>query len=95
MLPAVGCLHAENDLKLHFVPFYGFLPLPRYGSRNTPCFLNHKMAIWPLYGSVVHLEFTCLVVIFNQGLADELVAVNGNDEFTVYIASVGKVSCAK
>lgn len=34
---------------------------------------------------------TCAIAAYNQGLADELVAVDGNEEFTVYIAPVGKV----
>jgi SagB-type dehydrogenase family enzyme len=38
---------------------------------------------------------TCAIAAYTQGLADELVAVDGNEEFTVYIAPVGKVSCAK
>ncbi len=34
---------------------------------------------------------TCAIAAYNQSLADELVAVDGNEEFTVYIAPVGKV----
>lgn len=34
---------------------------------------------------------TCAIAAYNQDLADELVAVDGNDELTVYIAPVGKV----
>jgi SagB-type dehydrogenase family enzyme len=34
---------------------------------------------------------TCAIAAYNQGLADELVAVDGNEEFTVYIAPVGKI----
>lgn len=35
---------------------------------------------------------TCAIAAYNQGLADELVTVDGNEEFTVYIAPVGKVA---
>ncbi len=35
---------------------------------------------------------TCAIAAYNQDLADELVAVDGNQEFTVYIAPVGKVA---
>jgi len=35
---------------------------------------------------------TCAIAAYNQDLADELVAVDGNEEFTVYIAPVGKVA---
>jgi len=35
---------------------------------------------------------TCAIAAYNQELADELVAVDGNEEFTVYIAPVGKVT---
>ncbi|NTV49198.1 MAG: SagB/ThcOx family dehydrogenase [Geobacteraceae bacterium] len=35
---------------------------------------------------------TCAIAAYNQGLADELVAVDGNEEFTVYIAPAGKVA---
>lgn len=34
---------------------------------------------------------TCAIAAYNQDLLDELVAVNGYDEFAVYIAPVGKV----
>ena len=34
---------------------------------------------------------TCAIAAYNQGLADELVAVDGDEELTVYIAPVGKV----
>lgn len=34
---------------------------------------------------------TCAIAAYNQTLADELVAVDGHDELTVYIAPVGKV----
>lgn len=33
----------------------------------------------------------CAIAAYNQDLADELVAVDGNEEFTVYIAPLGKV----
>ena len=35
---------------------------------------------------------TCAIAAYNQSLADELVAVDGNEELTVYIAPVGKVA---
>jgi SagB-type dehydrogenase family enzyme len=35
---------------------------------------------------------TCAIAAYNQELADELVGVDGNEEFTVYIAPVGKVA---
>lgn len=35
---------------------------------------------------------TCAIAAYNQELADELVAVDGNEELTVYIAPVGKVA---
>ncbi len=35
---------------------------------------------------------TCAIAAYNQGLADELVGVDGNEELTVYIAPVGKIS---
>lgn len=35
---------------------------------------------------------TCAIAAYNQGLADELVAVDGYEEFTVYIAPAGKVT---
>jgi SagB-type dehydrogenase family enzyme len=34
---------------------------------------------------------TCAIAAYNQELADELVGVDGNEEFTVYLAPVGKV----
>ncbi len=34
---------------------------------------------------------TCAIAAYNQDLADELVAVDGNEELTVYISPVGKV----
>jgi SagB-type dehydrogenase family enzyme len=34
---------------------------------------------------------TCAIAAYNQSLADELVAVEGSEELTVYIAPVGKV----
>ena len=34
---------------------------------------------------------TCAIAAYNQDLADELVAVDGNEELTVYIAPVGKI----
>lgn len=35
---------------------------------------------------------TCAIAAYNQHLADELLAVDGNEELTVYIAPVGKVA---
>ena len=35
---------------------------------------------------------TCAVAAYNQTLMDQLLRVDGNDEFTVYMAPVGKVS---
>lgn len=37
---------------------------------------------------------TCAIAAYNQALLDELICVDGNDEFGVYIAPVGKVSKA-
>jgi SagB-type dehydrogenase family enzyme len=34
---------------------------------------------------------TCAIAAYNQTLADELLGVDGEEEFTVYIAPVGKV----
>lgn len=34
---------------------------------------------------------TCAVAAYDQRLADELLGVDGNDEFTVYVAPVGKI----
>jgi SagB-type dehydrogenase family enzyme len=34
---------------------------------------------------------TCAIAAYNQTLADDLVEVDGDDEFTVYIAPVGKI----
>ena len=34
---------------------------------------------------------TCAIAAYNQGLADELIRADGNEEFTVYLAPVGKV----
>lgn len=34
---------------------------------------------------------TCAIAAYNQTLADELVGVDGNEEFVIYIAPVGKV----
>jgi len=34
---------------------------------------------------------TCAIAAYNQNLVDELLAVDGNEEFTIYIAPVGKV----
>lgn len=34
---------------------------------------------------------TCAIAAYNQTLADELLAVDGEEEFTIYIAPVGKV----
>jgi SagB-type dehydrogenase family enzyme len=34
---------------------------------------------------------TCAIAAYNQGLADELVGVDGNEEFVVYLAPVGRV----
>jgi nitroreductase len=34
---------------------------------------------------------TCAIAAYNQDLADELLGVDGDEEFTVYIAPVGKV----
>jgi SagB-type dehydrogenase family enzyme len=36
---------------------------------------------------------TCAIAAYNQALTDELVGVDGDDEFTVYIAPVGKITC--
>ena len=33
---------------------------------------------------------TCAIAAYNQDLMDSLIGVNGNDEFTVYLAPVGK-----
>lgn len=35
---------------------------------------------------------TCAIAAYHQELADELLAVDGDEEFTVYLAPVGKVS---
>ena len=35
---------------------------------------------------------TCAIAAYNQDLADELVGVDGNEEFTVYLATVGRVA---
>jgi SagB-type dehydrogenase family enzyme len=35
---------------------------------------------------------TCAVAAYNQGLIDELLKVDGDEEFTIYMAPVGKVS---
>jgi SagB-type dehydrogenase family enzyme len=35
---------------------------------------------------------TCAIAAYNQDLADELVGVDGSEEFTVYLAPVGKVT---
>ena len=35
---------------------------------------------------------TCAIAAYNQGLADELVGVDGDEEFTVYLAPVGRVA---
>lgn len=35
---------------------------------------------------------TCAIAAYNQTLADELLGIDGNDEFTIYIAPVGKVA---
>jgi SagB-type dehydrogenase family enzyme len=35
---------------------------------------------------------TCAIAAYNQTLADELLGVDGSEEFTVYIAPVGKVA---
>ncbi|PKN12258.1 MAG: thioester oxidase [Deltaproteobacteria bacterium HGW-Deltaproteobacteria-4] len=37
---------------------------------------------------------TCAIAAYNQTLADELLAVDGEKEFTIYIAPVGKVSAS-
>ena len=34
---------------------------------------------------------TCAIAAYNQDLADDLIGVDGNEEFTVYLAPVGKV----
>jgi SagB-type dehydrogenase family enzyme len=34
---------------------------------------------------------TCAIAAYNQTLADELLGVDGDEEFTVYIAPLGKV----
>ena len=34
---------------------------------------------------------TCAIAAYNQTLADELLGVDGTNEFTVYIAPVGKI----
>lgn len=34
---------------------------------------------------------TCSIAAYDQRLADELLGVDGNDEFTVYVAPVGKI----
>jgi SagB-type dehydrogenase family enzyme len=38
---------------------------------------------------------TCAIAAYNQTLADELLAVDGVEEFTIYIAPVGKVSAGR
>ena len=38
---------------------------------------------------------TCAIAAYNQTLADELLAVDGEEEFTIYIAPVGKVSVSR
>jgi SagB-type dehydrogenase family enzyme len=35
---------------------------------------------------------TCAIAAYNQDLADELIGVDGNEEFTVYLAPVGRVT---
>lgn len=35
---------------------------------------------------------TCAIAAYNQTLSDALIGVDGNDEFTVYIAPVGKIA---
>ena len=35
---------------------------------------------------------TCAIAAYNQDLADELIGVDGNEEFAVYLAPVGRVS---
>ncbi|MEI6305337.1 MAG: nitroreductase family protein, partial [Deltaproteobacteria bacterium] len=34
---------------------------------------------------------TCAIAAYNQTLADDLLGVDGTDEFTIYIAPVGKL----
>jgi SagB-type dehydrogenase family enzyme len=34
---------------------------------------------------------TCAIAAYHQGLMDQLLGVDGNDEFTVYLAPVGKI----
>jgi hypothetical protein len=34
---------------------------------------------------------TCAIAAYHQALMDELLGVDGKDEFTIYLAPVGKV----
>ena len=34
---------------------------------------------------------TCAIAAYNQALADELLGIDGDEEFTVYLAPVGKI----
>jgi nitroreductase len=35
---------------------------------------------------------TCAIAAYNQTLVDELLGVDGNEEFSIYIAPVGKIT---
>jgi SagB-type dehydrogenase family enzyme len=35
---------------------------------------------------------TCAVAAYHQGLMDELIGIDGEDEFTIYLAPVGRIS---
>ena len=35
---------------------------------------------------------TCAIAAYNQELMDKLIKVNGEDEFVIYLAPVGKIS---
>jgi hypothetical protein len=36
-------------------------------------------------------RITCAIAAYNQKLMDELIKVDGTEEFTIYLAPVGKV----
>ena len=53
--------------------------------------MNHRYICQNLYLAAESMKYgTCAIAAYDQELSDQLLKLDGEDEFTVYISPVGK-----